>query len=292
MKSSRPVLVLLLCMLCCSAWADTVLVIKPRETELTRAFVVALQEQSATPLLVQQLEEEPDTRSATYIVTMGREALQWRLQQDSSTHTVATYITLDQLGPAPQHPAFVQVLLVSSKPERQLQLAQLLIPRLKTAGILYSNQQQWQVSLWQRAAQRSGLKMQFQVVVLEQELLRSLSSVLNSSDVLIGIDDPQIYNANTLKPLLLSSYNRNRVLIGPSAPFVAAGSIGTTYSSPQDTAASVQLLMQEDWQPGAIRYPQFFRVLSNAQVARSLGLPPPDDILLQQQIQIMEQTSP
>lgn len=293
MKPLRLPLFLLLSMLCFNAWAGAVLVIKPRETELTRAFVTALQEQQPdAPLTIQLLDDKPDTRSASLVITMGLEALQWRLQQDSSTLSVATYITLDQLGPNPQSPAFVQILLASAKPERQLMLAQLLIPRLETAGMLYSNQQQWQTSLWQQAARRRGLAIRTQVVGQPQELLRGLSSVLNQSDVLIGIDDPQIYNANTLKPLLLSSYNRNRVLIGPSAPFVAAGSIGTTYSSPQDMADSLRLLMQEAWQPGATRYPQRFSVLSNAQVARSLGLPPPENSLLQQQIQSMEQTSP
>ena len=40
------------------------------------------------------------------------------------------------------------------------------------------------------------------------ELLRGLSRVLDSSEVLIGIDDPAIYNATTIKSLLLTSYNR------------------------------------------------------------------------------------
>ncbi|MFA5679138.1 MAG: hypothetical protein WC953_12150 [Pseudomonas sp.] len=293
MTLPRLILFTLLCLSCFNASAATLTIIKPRETQLTRAFVEALQHhQPDVSLQVQLLGNNPDPRPASVMVTMGLEALQWRLQQDINTPTIATYITLDQLDPDTQYPNFVQILLASPKPERQLILASLLLPRLKTVGMLYSPQQRWQTELWQRAARQQTLALSAQVVDHQSELLRSLSIVLNSSDVLIGIDDPQIYNADTLKPLLLTSYNRKRVLIGPSAPFIAAGSLSTTYSSPLQMAHSTYLLMEQKWQDGAIRYPEHFSVLSNSQVARSLGLPPPSDATLQRLIQHREQASP
>lgn len=293
MKSLRLILLILLCLPAFKSWADTLAIIQPRETELTRAFVETLRQyQPDGALQVQRLSDDPDLRSASVLVTMGLEALQWRLQQGIDTPTIATYITLDQLGPGQQYPDFVQVLLASPQPERQLILASLLLPRLQTVGVLHSRQQLWQTALWQRAVQRRQLRLVVHQVDQPQELLRNLSSVLNASDVLIGLDDPQIYNADTLKPILLNSYNRKRVLIGPSAPFIAAGSLSTTYSSPQDMAHSTHQLLQQAWQSGAIRYPQRFSVLSNAQVARSLGLPPPDDSTLQRLIQDREQASP
>ncbi|PRB82120.1 hypothetical protein [Pseudomonas sp. MYb185] len=294
MQPLRLTLLTLLCLLSNGAWADILLVIKPRETELTRAFVDALQHQRpADTLLIQLLGEPPNPGGAT-IITMGPEALDWRLQQTYVIPTIATYITLDQLGPHPSsdQPPFVQILLASAKPERQLSLAQLLIPRLHSAGLLYSSEQRWQLPLWEAAAQRRGLTLHARSVATQQDLLRRLASVLNASEVLIGLDDPQVYNANNLKPLLLGSYTRNRVLIGPSAPFIAAGSLSTTYSSAQDMADSVHAMLQDDWHPGAVRYPERFSVLSNPQVAHSLGLPPPQDAELQQRIHAEEQASP
>lgn len=289
MRLSRLLLFMLLCLLGLHTWADTLVVIKPRETELTRAFVQALQQyRPDSSVQVQLLEDAVDTPSASLLVTMGMEALQWRLRQDASTPTIATYITLDQFGTETRPPDSVQILLASAKPERQLLLARLLIPRLQTAGMLYSPQQDWQLQLWQQAARGQQMALISQSVDSQQDLLRGLASVLETSDVLIGIDDPQIFNADTVKPLLLTSYNRNRVLIGPSAPFIAAGSLSTTYSSAQDMAHSTHLLIQQPWQPGAIRYPEHFSVLSNPQVARSLGLPPPEDANLQRLIRRME----
>lgn len=293
MKLLRLTLFILLCLPSFNSWADRLVIVKPRETPLTRAFIEALQGYQPDALVqVQLLGDTPAAEPASLIVTMGLEALQWRLQQNIETRTIATYITLDQLGPEARYPPSVQILLASAKPERQLALARLLLPRLKTAGLLYSPQQHWQTALWQQAAEQQQLALVMQPVPRQQDLLRSLSSVLDASDVLIGLDDPDIYNADTLKPLLLTSYNRNRVLIGPSAPFIAAGSLSTTFSSPQDMAHSTHLLLQQQWQPGALRYPERFSVLSNAQVARSLGLPPPEDATLQQLIETREHTSP
>ena len=114
--------------------------------------------------------------------------------------------------------------------------------------------------------------------------------MLDTADVLIGLDDPGIYNADNLKTILLTSYSRSKVLIGPSAPFIEAGSLSTTYSTPGDMAHSVALLLQQDQLPGEVTYPAYFSVLSNAQVARSLGLPEPDDETLRHLLTELEQS--
>lgn len=289
----RLCLLVLLCLLCMQVRAEGLLVIKPRETELTRTFIATLQEQHPElEVLSRQIDQLPDLDSTPLAVTMGVEALQWRLTQASRTPTIATYVTLDQLAPGASYPDHVQILLASARPERQLLLAQLLIPRLQTVGLLHSSGQRWQLPLWRQAARQQGLGLVASEVHQQRELLRGLSRVLDSSEVLIGIDDPAIYNATTIKSLLLTSYNRNRVLIGPSAPFIAAGSLSTTYSSPRDMAMSVHQLFQQPWQNGALNYPQHYSVLSNPQVARSLGLPPPDDAQLLRLIRMRESQTP
>ncbi len=43
--------------------------------------------------------------------------------------------------------------------------------------------------------------------------------MLKNSDVLLGLDDPDLYNPKTAKNLLLSSYSRQIALVGPNAAF-------------------------------------------------------------------------
>ncbi|SDS42307.1 ABC-type uncharacterized transport system, substrate-binding protein [Halopseudomonas litoralis] len=288
----RLILWALVYLLPTGSWADTVSVVIPRETALTRVFVEALASRMPMDTLdVQLLAKASVSDSASLLITLGHDALHWRLQQSSTTPTIAAYVTLDGLPQLPDspYPASIQILLASAKPERQIRLAQLLIPRLDTIGLLFSEQQRWQKPFWQTAAIQQGVNLYAQAVSQQSELPRRLTDVLNESEVLIGLDDPVIYNAENLKTLLLTSYARNRVLIGPSAPFIAAGSLSTTYSSPENMADSILGLLQQEWQPGAIRYPERFSVLSNSQVAHSLGLPPPDDTELMRRIQAQEQ---
>ena len=121
------------------------------------------------------------------------------------------------------------------------------------------------------------------------DLSRQLLGLLGRSDILPGTDDSSIHNADNLKTILLSSYSGNKVLIGPSAPFIDAGSLSTTYSSPQDMARSVAYLLEQGLPPQTTSYPRYFSVLSNAQVARSLGIPLPDDATLARRLAELEQ---
>lgn len=232
---------------------------------------------------------EPDAATADVIITLGSERLDWRLQSPLQTPTIATYINSYTLSSAPL-PNYLQVLLANPKPLRQLQLAKRLIPRLRTAGLLYAEHESALKSEWNQALSASGLQQQSATLQRPENLTRDVLRVLDRSDVLIGVDEPSIYNADNLKTILLTSYSRNKVLIGPSAPFIEAGSLSTTYSSAQDMARSVALLLQQDQPDSGIAYPAFFSVLSNTQVARSLGLPIPDDAKLGRALLELEQS--
>jgi len=102
---------------------------------------------------------------------------------------------------------------------------------------------------------------------------RPLQALLNKSDVLLGLDDPDVYNPKTAKNLLLSSYARQQALIGPNAGFVKAGCLASTYSDQTDWLAILDELLDRPpatW-PRTL-YPKHFKVLTNPQVARSLGI--------------------
>src|SRR5690606_967634 len=189
----RLLILALACLFPLSGWADTIAVVVPRDTVLTRSFVEALSSRMpADRLQVHVLGVPPVPDSASLLVTMGQEALQWRLARPLEVPTIATYVTLDGLRELYDsvRPPSVQILLASAKPDRQLLLAQLLVPQMDTAGLLLSDQQQWQQRFWQAAAARHGLTLYVRGVSDPSELPRRLSDVLNESDVLVGLDDP------------------------------------------------------------------------------------------------------
>src|SRR5690606_24115035 len=132
----RLLMLVLICLFPLGGWADTIAVVVPRDTFLTRSFVEALSTRlPADRLQVHVLGVPPIPDSASLWVTMGQEALQWRLAQPLQVPTIATYVTLDGLRELHDsvRPSSVQILLASAKPDRQLLLAQLLIPHMDTA---------------------------------------------------------------------------------------------------------------------------------------------------------------
>jgi len=290
LPASRLIAALLFSLAALAAQAADIAVVLPGETALTGEFVEALRERRPDDhVFVSLLAPEAALPEADIIITMGQHSLTWRLTQPETTPTVATYVvasTLDSLDAPP--PSFLQLLLASPKPDRQLALARLLLPRLGTVGLLHSPAALAQLGGWRRAAAALELEVVAAEVSETGNLARRVADVLDASDVLVAPDDPAVYNADNLKTILLTSYARNKVLIGPSAPFIAAGSLSTTFSSPEQMADSVDRLLDQAWQPGAIHYPTQFSVLSNRQVARSLGLPLPEDDQLADELRHQE----
>lgn len=293
MKALRLLLACLILVLTIQpARAAQALVVLPTQSSLTTAFVSELQAALGTPVevITTATATLPPEARYRYIITMGQDALDWRLRQRAQSRTLATYITSEYWHPRSQTaPPWLSALYADPEPARQLQLSRLLAPRLDRAGILLSRDSRWQRARWQAAADQQGITLTIAEVDGPDDLSRQLLGLLGRSDILLGTDDSSIYNADNLKTILLTSYSRNKVLIGPSAPFIDAGSLSTTYSSPQDMARSVAYLLEQGLPPQTTSYPRYFSVLSNAQVARSLGIPLPDDATLARRLAELEQ---
>ena len=281
----RPAGILIFFWLVLVAWsvqAETIVVVAPERSDLTDEFTQALQQiRSQDSVQFRTLDDPSPVPAPSTLVTLGKAALDWGVSFGQQP-LIGTYVStsgLQSLG-IESLPPRVRILLANPKPSRQVALARELIPRLNKLGVVHTSISQPQLNEWAAAATDLGLQLVPVLVSEQTNLNRRLTETLDTSDVLMAPDDPSIYNADNLKTILLTSYARNKVMIGPSAPFIAAGSLSTTYSSPVDTARSVQYLLEQPESSGQISYPHYFSVLSNQQVARSLGFPPPDDAAL------------
>jgi hypothetical protein len=210
------------------------------------------------------------------LILLDLPSLDWRLQDSRGPATLVLRISRLQ---AQQHlgetlPPRLSMLWSDPPPGRQLRLTRILLPQVKRVGVLYDSHSEFLLKELRQAARTLGLE-----VVTERwdntHDSRPLQTLLKNSDVLLGLDDPDLYNPKTAKNLLLSSYARQMALIGPNAGFVKAGSLASTYSDQSDWLAILDDLLD---QPPATwprtHYPPRFKVASNAQVARSLGIEP------------------
>ncbi|HET8732046.1 MAG TPA: hypothetical protein VFM34_13175 [Moraxellaceae bacterium] len=169
----------------------------------------------------------------------------------------------------------------------QLRLAQEIMPGLHRVGLLVAAS-----DLPRAQALRSAWAARHvEVLVREAEpalLAREVGELVPSADLLLAPVDPRLYNRDNLKPVLLAAYRQNRVIIGPTPVWVRAGSLASLYATPEvlaaDVAAAIHAWQQERRWPAPAQVSRF-NVITNPQVARSLGVHLPDAEALTRSLQ-------
>jgi hypothetical protein len=215
----------------------------------------------------------------TRLVLLDAASLDWRLGDSQGPMTLVLRVSRvqahERLGE--KRPPTLSLLWSDPPVARQLMLIRHLLPQARQVGVLFNNRSQFLLKELRHAAVPLGLRIISQPWTPATQS-HPLQNLLSRSDVLLGLDDPDVYNAKTAKNLLLSSYARQQALLGPNAAFVKAGSLASTYSDQIDWLDTLDTLLDQPpakW-PRA-QYPGHFKVMSNPRVARSLGLSPIDD---------------
>ncbi len=217
-------------------------------------------------------------KSDLRLILLDNAALEWRLGENTGPPALAMRVSRVQAAQrlGKSLPAFLTLLWSDPPLGRQLRLARYLLPQAQRIGVLYGEHSGFLLEELRLAARPLGLEIIAQNWPDPRDS-RPLQHLLANSDVLLGLDDPDLYNSKTAKNLLLSSYGRQMALIGPNAGFVRAGALASTFSDQDDWLAVLdQLLDQPPTRWPRSLYPARYGVSGNPQVARALGLEPID----------------
>jgi len=158
--------------------------------------------------------------------------------------------------------------------ERQLSLLVAALPKTKNIGVLYTAQP-FSLAGLRRAVTEKRLQLHERIVSKERTLFDALDEVLEESEVLLVLPDTDVYNAGTIRNILLTSYRKQVPLIGISQAYVKAGALCAIYSTPGQIAAQTAEAIMQFADSGKLppnQYPKEFEVSVNTQVARSLDL--------------------
>lgn len=277
---------LLGCLAALPVQAADVLLTGAEDSPGVQAFTQALAQQRPKDnvrfLPLRELPPPSRIPCATRLILLDLASLDWRLQDHQGPPTLVLRISRLQANQRVGDTRPLHLSLLWSDPplSRQLRLTRSLLPQARRIGVLFGKDSEFLLKELHGAAHRLGME-----VVAERwdntADSRPLQTLLKNSDVLLGLDDPNLYNPKTAKNLLLSSYGQQRALIGPNAGFVKAGSLASSYSDQSDWLAVLDELLDRppaSW-PRSL-YPTRFKVASNPQVARSLGLEQIDPVAL------------
>ena len=271
--------VLLACLLLATpAWRADILLTAADDAAGVQAFTHALAaqrpEDRITFTALKDLPAPNRLPAGTRLILLDLPGLDWRLQDPQGPPTLVLRISRLQAHQRPGVAQHARISLLWSDPplERQLQLITSILPQARRIGVLYGAESEFLLP-----------ELRHRASALELEIVpqrwdntsdsRPLQTLFRNSDVLLGLDDPQLYNPKTAKNLLLSSYAQQLPLVGPNAGFVRAGSLASTYSDQTDWLAVLDRLLDHppaNW-PRTL-YPEHFKVVANPQVARSLGI--------------------
>lgn len=158
---------------------------------------------------------------------------------------------------------------------RQLDLVRLALPKERRVGVLFGPESKSQEPTLEAAAAARGLKLVSTQVTPNEPVFNGLKQILDDSDVLLAMADPQVYNPGSIQNILLATYRARVPLVAFSPAYVRAGALLAVYSTPAQIGLQAGVMARTVLQGRALglpEYPQHFTVNVNEQVARSMGL--------------------
>lgn len=158
---------------------------------------------------------------------------------------------------------------------RQLDLIRLALPQARRIGVLWGADSLANEAALEAAAQARGLRVVGVPVRPEEPVFAGLKKILDESDVLLALADPQIYNSNSIQNILLTSFRAQVPMLAFSPAYVRAGALMAVHSTPRQIGQQAGVMARGVLQGQPLGQPQFplqFEVSVNEHVARSLGL--------------------
>ena len=106
-------------------------------------------------------------------------------------------------------------------------------------------------------------------------LFSGLKTVLDGTDVLLAVADPQVYSSATIANILMATYRAGIPMIAFSPAYVKAGAMLAIYASPVQIGVQTANMARQILKTNTLPEPQNpaeFEISVNDHVARSLGL--------------------
>jgi ABC-type uncharacterized transport system substrate-binding protein len=213
------------------------------------------------------------------IITLGPEAFTL-VRQESRTAPILALLVDEPFiaGYAERSAGDIGAVLYNSPLIRQAMAGKVILPHATRVAMLATPES---VELYEALTPRLpelGMEGRVFIVSDHDDLIPALVRALEYGDFLLAATDSTIYNPRTIKHILLTTYRRSRIVIGPSQAYVKAGSLASTYVPLRTTAESAAQQLAVFHQTGRFPppvYPDEFQLEINDQVARSLNIPLP-----------------
>lgn len=175
--------------------------------------------------------------------------------------------------------------------KRQLRLIALAFPDRKRITVIGSKYSQPKIRRIEQDAPELNLSVKSIYANNENELINILNNRLSDTNILMTLPDPAVYNRNTARAVLLSTFSQRIPLFAYSRSFVLAGATLGLYSTPEDIALYVADLLDKPAlaeKLPRVLYPKYFSIDINQRAADALGVTIPGTSYLVRQLTVHE----
>ncbi|MCH8498628.1 MAG: ABC transporter substrate-binding protein [Marinobacter sp.] len=268
------------------AFAMQVLVVGSENTAFNLHFIDELRRRAGPKIEVALWSPALAARKAdvhVVVIALGRQAVASALAENPDAHLLALMATSDQLYDVNLDVPYRSAIFHDPPLLQQALLGRLILPQASRVALLVQpgHEPRYQSTVAQLA--EKGFETRLFVVDGPGNLISGLSRALLFGDFILGTPDDEIYNPRTIKHILLTAYRRNRIVVGPSRPFVSAGALASSYTPLSVTFDETLRYLSHYQDHGAFPapgWPERFAIDVNRQVAQSLNVPvPPNEQL-------------
>lgn len=219
----------------------------------------------------------PGERQPIYL-PVGPEALRYLVNSNTIGPIISTFTSHKVfhtiLDKAPGRAGTTSAVYADPSPAQQVKLIGLIYRKPIKVGVILGSENRHIESVLRRSVTPSQAEVSYEILNPGEDINRILTR-LADVQVLLATPDSTVYNAETIRTILVSTYRRNQAVIGFSASIVKAGALASTYSNIEDNVAQIDEMVSDYEATGRLpepQFPKYFDVLVNSDVARSLNV--------------------
>ena len=224
-------------------------------------------------MMAQELTAEFGGGEGRYFVTLGQAAVEAVDSLGAAPVSFAAYLTHEQYGDLRR--ANQSVILLDQPLYRYLAFSHLVL-EAESIGLIDEREIPLDANHVE-VMKKLGFELRQYRVDAQNKLLPVLRRLLRQNDALLMLPRRKIYNRDSLKGVLLTSYRNRKPAISYSPAHVKSGALASIYSSPIDIGRHLAQLINRKLEKPAqklpdFQYARFYSITTNRQIARALGI--------------------
>lgn len=255
----------------------------------TQALRERLEEQTVTLTSLEKVTQAPVAN--TFYVAAGARVLRDLINLEHGAPILgvllskAAYLST-VTGEAQISQNSITAIFADPDPVVQLKLVRLLFPKNASVGVLLGPETWPLASDIEQASRAQGIELRVEKITEREHIFDALNRISHAQAVL-AIPDSHIYNKETLRNILITTYRHGQALIGYSPGMVRAGAMATT-------TCDIAELVEESSQVIAVyfrgkrllppNYCKGYDLIINDQVSASLDVVAPSKDILTRQL--------